>query len=217
MFSRKFNIRFKLYIPMLDIFKRDEYPKSIMINYEDDKQYKFFSWFDYIIHKDNRIEQVTKPDKDALIKDLFDNEKKILKDTEKIIFMGFSQGGRYILYFLERFNIKTKFNIFFKSFISLDNLRKKKENKIDNKSNNNDNAKDYSPYLSNKFYCIYSRNDKFCNLQDGLKNYFVFKNEFSEVNMRINNDHKHIMDYNCIEYLKDILLKEIINTNNAKY
>lgn len=212
-FSRKFNIKFKIYLPMLDVYSRDDYPQSKMINYEDDKQKKIYSWFNYKIEENKRVEFVTKSEKDILIKNLFDNEIKILKNTEKIIFIGFSMGGRYVLHTLEKFNIKIKFNLLFKSPIFIFKSKKKNENKI---NDNNING-DFCNYLNNKFYLIYSRNDKFCNFQDGIKSYHLLKDEFLEVNLKINNDQKHIVDYNCLEFLKDILLKELINIKQAKF
>lgn len=202
-FSKLYKIYFKIYLPMLDIYARDKYPSSYMINYDDDRQYKLYSWFNYIIHENKRVDFVTQKDKDKLIKDIIDREKNILGCLDKFIFIGFSMGGRYLIHVLEKHKIKTKFNLIFKSPIFMFKSRSREIN-IDKSC-----SKEDIEFFKNKFYVIYSKNDKFCNFQDGLKSYYLLKTVFNNTNLYIDNGTKHIVDYNCIELLRKTLVKEL--------
>jgi len=208
-FSKKYNIYFKIYLPMLDIYSRDDFPNSYMVNYDDDRQQKLYSWFNYIVHENKRVDFVTKINKDEVIKDIIHKEKVIIGGTEKFIFMGFSMGGRYLIYVLEKYNLKTKFNIIFKSPIFMYKSKKSEQNTDQMNSTETD------KYFENSFFLIYSKNDKFCVLQDGLKSYFLLKNEFKSVKLKIDNGFKHIVDFNCLELLKETLVKELgLNQKN---
>jgi len=202
-FSKVYDIKFKIYLPMLNIYKREEYPNSLMISYEDDRHSKLYSWFNYKLETNKRVDFIPNIKKDNLIKKLIEKEKQILKESENIIFIGFSMGGRYLIHILESLNLKTKFNLFFKSRVFYYKSKKLRE-KIMNEQK--DNIQDF---YENKFFAIYSKNDKFCILKDAISTYFLLNEEFKSVEVKIDNGYKHIVDYNCIEYLKNILLKEL--------
>ena len=67
---------------MLDIYSRDDYPNSYMINYDDNRQAKLFSWFNYKIQDNKRVDYVPVSNKDNLIKNLIEKEKRCLNDNE---------------------------------------------------------------------------------------------------------------------------------------
>ena len=141
--------------------------------------------------------------KDKLIKRLIDKEKAILGDTEKFIFIGFSMGGRYLIYVLEKYKIKTKFNIIFKSPMFMFKSKRSEDNLSQGDS------LELAKYFENKFFLIYSKNDRFCVIQDGLGTYYTLKNEFNSIKLKIDNGYKHIVDYNCLELLRESLISEL--------
>lgn len=210
-FSKSFNLNFKIYLPMLDIYSRDDYPNSYMINYDDERQHKLYSWFNYTFYKEKRINFVTKDYKDKLIKSLIDREIGILGDTEKLIFIGFSMGGRYLIYVLEKYNLKTKFNITFKSPIFMFESKRLKDN-----SNLGD-LSELAKYFENKFFLIYSKNDKFCKIQDGFRTFYTLKAEFISTKLRVDNGYKHVVDFNCIELLRETLVSELGLKQKSKF
>jgi hypothetical protein len=224
-FTKVSKIKFKIILPMLKKVSRDLLTKSNFVDYNDYRYEYVFTW--NILIKDenlNRIGFYTFNDLDEIVKELINNEIKILGNQDKIIFCGFSMGGRYMTYVLENMNIKTKFNLIFKSPITIYNIKNEKNyntiNKLSLREYNykslNKDILSKGDYLKNKFYLLYSINDKLLNLNEGLLTYQMIKNEFYEVKMKIDNGRKHIVDYNCLEYLKEILIKEIVN-NKSKF
>jgi len=196
---------------MLDIYAKDDYPNSYMVNYNDERKHKLYSWFNFTFFKGKSMNFVTQDYKDKLIKRIIDKEKAILGDTEKFIFVGFSMGGRYLIHVLEKYNIKTSFNVIFKSPIFMFKSKRSKDNLLGCES------QELAKYFQNKFFLIYSKYDKFCIIQDGLKTYYILKNEFNSTKLRIDYGSKHIVDNNCIEFLKETLVSELVLKPKSKF
>jgi hypothetical protein len=224
-FTKVSKIKFKIILPMLKKVSRNETTKSNFVDYNDYRYEYVYTW--NILIKDenlNRIGFNTYKDLDDFVINLINKEIIKLGNQDKIIFCGFSMGGRYMTYVLENMNIKPKFNLLFKSPITIYNIKNEKNFHIVNKLSLKEfkyksldkNILRKGDYLKNKFYLLYSINDKLLSLPEGLLTYEMIKNEFYQVKMKIDNGKKHVVDYNCLEYLKEILLKEIVY-NKAKF
>lgn len=207
-FSNIFKIKFKVYFPMLDIVTRENYPKTTMIDEHDERQKNIYTWFNYHIDDSNKNHKFkTNQEKENLIKNFILTEAKNLGSEEQLIFIGFSMGGRYLVHILENLKIKTKFNMFFKSPIWY----------YDKKKGLYQHNHEYKKYFENKMYLIYSKNDKFAILREGFMTYYLVKEEFSFAKIKVDNGYKHIVDYNCLEFLKETLIKEIIIPAISKF
>lgn len=94
----------KIIIPMLNIYSAEEYQW-----FPPEKRTTVYSWISYMEDKNKKGTYIWNTDKkkDDLIKNLIKNEiKKLNNDTERIIFVGFSMGGRYMLKILNELNIR---------------------------------------------------------------------------------------------------------------
>jgi hypothetical protein len=238
-FTKASKIKFKIILPMMKKVHRDIYPYSNFIKYKDDR-YEFVQTWYKLKYEENNINNnkdnifplksgfETFEEIDDLVKNLIKKELNKLGNQDKLIFSGFSQGGRYLLYLLENLNIKPRFNITFKSPIFMYNIKNENnliKNKIsfsfhlktwDYKSLNKD-ILNKGDFLRNKFYLFYSLNDKLLPFNEGLFTYSLIKNEFDLVKIKVDNGAKHSLDYNSLEYLKEILIKEIVNKNFTKF
>jgi hypothetical protein len=244
-FSKISKIKFKIILPMLKRVNRDIYPYSNFIKFKDDRYEYVQTWYKLkyeeisnlkvsLINDNNndnkniifplRTGFETFEEIDDLVKNLILKELKKLGNQDKLIFSGFSQGGRYILYLLENLNIKPIFNICFKSPIFMYNIKNENnliKNKISLKTWNykcqDMDLLNKGDFHRNKFYLFYSINDKLLPFNEGLFSYALIKNEFDLVKIKIDSGVKHSLDYNSLEYLKEILLREIIKKNTSKF
>ena len=223
-FTKVSKIKFKIILPMPKKISRDIFITSSFVDYNDSRYEYVFAW--NILLKDENDKRygfISFQEIDDFNKKLIEKEKKILGSQDRLIFCGFSQGGRYMVNLLENLNLKPKFNVIFKSPITIYNI-KNDNNKVGDrivlknwkyKSLDKEILKK-GDFLKNKFYLLYSINDKLFTLPQGLLTYEMIKEEFTQVKIRFDNGKKHIVDYNSLEYLKEILLKEIVN-DKAKF
>ena len=99
------NIKFKVILPILD-----KYPKESIVYFRPFNKNLIFtnyiySWFNYEFENNICLKYKTNKEKDDLIKKLIQDEINILGSEEKLIFVGHSMGGRYILHIIEEMQI----------------------------------------------------------------------------------------------------------------
>ena len=183
-------LHIKVVIPLLPLYK--DYGKYLK---EPSKFKNIYSWYDFKLQDDKYV-PIYNVENDNFIKELVRKELKILESSEKIIFCGFSQGGRYLLDILLSLKIKTMFNVIFKSAVStqLTNIYKDEKDSIFNE---------------NKFYLYYSIHDKIVLFDNATKFIQLMKKEFKHIQIKIDNGNKHTIDYNCLSYL-DIIMKKYL-------
>ena len=186
------NLKLKIIIPMSNIYKKEDFKGSPYFYLLKQKQ-TVYSWYIKQIDKDE-FKLNTKPEKDKIIINLINDEIKKLGSSENIILSGFSMGGRYLIEILTKMKIKTKINLVYKSVIlKLENPYKYSddEEKIINQ---------------NIFHCFYSKYDEVVDFQMFLNSYQILNREFENVNIKIDNGRHHILDFNCLEHMKNLLL-----------
>ncbi len=196
LFLEKFQpfLKIKLIIPMLNRYHREEYKKAFIPRSGFDYIY---SWF--MVLKDESkpsgYSVKTNTEKDNLIMTLINDEINKLGNSNKIIFVGFSMGGRYLLHILTLMKIKTLFNLIFKTVVFL------YENPYLLNNSENDNN-----FSKNNFHLYYSRYDKIVQFQNIGNSFQIVKKAFENSTIRLDNNKKHIVDYNCLEYFKKLLM-----------
>jgi predicted esterase len=169
------------------------------------KKLNIYSWYDWKIEDGNYIIQNDEA-RDTIIKELVSKEIDYLETSERIIFAGFSQGGTYLLHILTEMKIKTLFNVIFKSrFSSYKNPFEGQESFEEAKFN------------SNVFYCFFSRNEKVITFDTAVKSIRTLKRNFTNVNIKIDNSSKHVVDYNCLSYLDKIIVKYLYKHRITKF
>lgn len=197
-------LKIKIIIPMLNRFTKDDYKNAVIPQDRKNNLINLYSWF--IVFKDETSSSgykiVSNTEKDLLVKKLVNEEIKKLGSSEKIIFAGFSMGGRYLLKILTEMKIKTMFNLIFKTYFFLyENPYLNGETEEDNKFNHNN------------LHCYYSRYDKIVQFENISKSFQIVKKAFKNTTMRLDNNKKHIVDFNCLEYLRSLLMQYLIRSN----
>lgn len=192
-----FTLPIKIVIPFLPTYKKEEYPSTWMTNPEKFSQIN--AWFNYEIHvnedKTLKFKLLPNVEKDEKIIQMVRYEIEKLGSSEKIIFSGFSMGGNYLLEILTKMNIKTKFNLMFKTNMV---LYKKPV------------GEEYSEFSKNKFYFYFSANDKIVNYTRSIDSIRILKREFGDVKVKFDNGvTSHTVDYKCLAFLEQILSREI--------
>lgn len=194
-------LKIKIIIPMLNRYTKQDYNNAIVPRDRKNELTNLYSWF--IVFTDAKSKSGfkinTNKEKDLLVKKLINKEIEKLGSAEAIIFAGFSMGGRYLLHILTEMKIKTKFNLIFKTVVFLYENPYLETEKTEDKAFN-----------ENCFYCYYSRYDKIVQFENISKSFQTVKLGFKNTTIRIDNNKKHIMDFNCLEYLKRILLKHLL-------
>jgi len=198
--------KIKIIIPMLNRVTKDDYKNAVIPRDRKKDLNNLYSWF--IVFKDELSDSgykiTSNPQKDLLVKKLVSDEVKKLGSSEKIIFAGFSMGGRYLLKILTEMKIKTMFNIILKTVVFLyDNPYLNGESEEDRKFNDNN------------LHCYYSRYDKIVQFDNISKSFQILKRVFPKTTIRIDNNKKHIVDFNCLEYLRILLMQYLIT--NGKF
>ena len=151
------------------------------------------SWF-ISDNVDGEVKVKTNTEVHKHVISLITNEIKELGTSEKLIFGAFSQGGLYLLnYVLEVLIIKSCFNVIFKSPIWF------------YKNSHNDDDKFYM-FNSNIFYLFYSRFDKVIPFDTAILSYKSIKENFvGGVYFKYDNGKHHILDFQCLEYLGELI------------
>ena len=198
--------KIKIIIPMLNRVTKDDYIDAVIPRDRKKDLINLYTWF--IVFKDessNTGYKITSnPEKDLLVKRLVNKEIKKLGSSEKIIFAGFSMGGRYLLKILTEMKIKTMFNLIFKTVVFLyENPYLTGESDEDKKFNDNN------------LHCYFSRYDKIVQFENISKSFQIVKKAFNKSTMRLDNNKKHIMDFNCLEYLRSLLMQYLMK--NEKF
>lgn len=198
--------KIKIIIPMLNRFTKEDYKNAVVPRDRKSDLINLYSWF--IVFKDETSSAgykiTSNLEKDLLVKKLVIDEIKKLGSSEKIIFAGFSMGGRYLLKILTEMKIKTMFNIIFKTVIFLyDNPYLDGKTEEDRKFNDNN------------VHCYYSRYDKIVQFENISKSFQIVKKAFKNTTMRLDNNKKHIVDFNCLEYLRSLLMQYLMK--NGKF
>lgn len=196
--------KIKIIIPMLNRITKDDYKNAVIpVDRKKDLD-NLYSWF--IVFQDKSSPDGYKinsnAEKDLLVKKLINEEIKKLGSADKIILAGFSMGGRYLLKILTELKIKTMFNLIFKTVVFL-----------------YDNPYLYSPaeedkkFNDNNLHCYYSRYDKIVKFDNISKSFQILKKAFPKTTMRLDNNKKHIVDFNCLEYLRSLLMQYALKKN----
>ncbi len=198
--------RIKIIIPMLNTVTKDDYKNALIPMDRKNQLINLYTWL--IVFKDDSTptgyKMVTNPKKDLLVQKLVNEEIKRLGSSEKIILAGFSMGGRYLLKTLTEMKIKTMFNVIFKTFVYI----------YENPFMNGETEED-KKFNDNNVYCYYSRYDKIVQFENISKSFQVVKKAFNKSSIRIDNNKKHIMDYNCLDYLRSLLMQYLLK--NGKF
>jgi len=194
-------LKIKIIIPMLNHYTKEDYLNAVIPRDRKNNINNLYSWFIVNKSEDDKsgYKIKTNTNKDALVIKLVNEEIKKLGSSEKIIFSGFSMGGRYMLYIITQMKIKTLFNVIFKTVIFL----------YENPYLNNV-FEDDKIFNENKMYLYYSRYDKIVQYENIIKSFQITSKAFKNSTIRIDNNKKHILDFNCLEYLRILLKKYII-------
>lgn len=207
----------KVIIPFLPRYSKEEYPTYWLR--EPERFQHVYAWYTYeIINLPEGFTTKINPntEKDQFVMKMVREEIKVLGSSNKIMFVGFSMGGRYLLQILTKLKIKTKFNLIFKSIL----LDYKNPYKVNNKEGKNDEQpgeyEDISntseEFNDNLFYLYYSLFDKVVQFQRGVKSIEVLKEKFKKgnVHVRTDNNNKHAVDEDCLYYLATMFKKHKI-------
>jgi predicted esterase len=169
------------------------------------KRLNVYSWYDWKIEDGNYV--ITNDEaRDTIVKELVDKEITHLESSERVIFAGFSQGGTYLLHILTQMKVKTLFNVIFKSrFGSYKNPYE------------GDGSLEAVKFNLNKFYCYFSRNEKVVTFDHVVKSILTLRKYFKNVEVKIDNSLKHVVDYNCLAYLDKIIVKHLYKYRITKF
>jgi predicted esterase len=169
------------------------------------KKVNIYSWYDFKYEND-MYSIATDENRDSIVIDLVSKEIKFLETSEKIMFVGFSQGGSYLLRILAKMKIKTLFNVIFKSRFPLFK-----------NPHVNDNSKEGQVFNTNVFYLYFSRNEKVINFQYAIESIQILKKNFTDIHIKLDNSNKHVIDYNCLSYLDKIIIKYLYKYRITKF
>jgi hypothetical protein len=196
---------FKVVIPLLPKYPIEDYPKRWIMHPENYKE--IFAWYSYeiiTVPEGVTIKILPNKEKDEHIISLVNKEiKKFGGDTERVIFSGFSMGGKYLLNLLNVMKIKTKFNFICKSIaIPYEFPSFPSNNQIT------------TNFKKNIFYYYFSVYDKVILFERVISSISVLKENFVKENVHIKFDlsKKHLVDANCLNYLENILKKNFLNS-----
>lgn len=191
-------LRIKIIIPMLNRYSKEDYKNAVIPRGGKNDINNLYSWFIVLKDEESKIGYKVKsnPEKDNLVIKLVKEEIKKLGKTEKIIFVGFSMGGRYLLHILTQMKIKTLFNLIFKTVVFL------YENPYLQLNNEEDKI-----FNQNNVHLYYSRFDKIVQFDNIGKSFQIVKKAFTNTTIKIDNNKKHIVDFNCLEYFKRLLMQ----------
>lgn len=200
-FSEIHKIKLKIIIPFLPIYKKEEYNTSWIVN--PTKFTKFYAWYSFTVTNTSqgpKFQIIYNEEKNIQVIKLISDEIKLLGSSEKIIFTGFSMGGRYLLELLTILKIKTLFNVAFKSmFTAYVNPHKDALE---------------SSFNENFFYLYYSLYDKTVIFNRALTAITTLKeNGLINVKVKIDSSKKHIVDKKCLVHLEDLLVRKIKNNS----
>jgi predicted esterase len=196
--STKEKYKLKIIVPFLPFF--DNYPLKYAPPFL--KPGGYYAWYSFKEIKENKFEYIFNKEKDKHIIDLINKEINKLKTSERIIFGGFSMGGRYFLEILNTMKIKTKFNIIFKTGIHI------YENKMKNL-----NSVEANLFNENKFYLYYSTAENVITFKIGINSIKFIKDNFKNVEIKFDNGNKHVLDFMALTFFETILNKNLIIKN----
>jgi predicted esterase len=194
--------KIKVVIPFLPKYSLKDYaPYWLSQNHKDSHLYAWYNYEKIDLPEGFTIKLIPNMEKDTEVIRMVKKEIEILGSSDKIFFVGFSMGGRYLVEILSLMKIHTKFNIIFKSVLLIyDNPYKLGDSSESQKFN------------ENKFYLYYSRNDKIVPFNRGIQSISAMKaNGFKNIQVKIDNSQKHVVDYHCLIYLEDIFSKNFSN------
>jgi predicted esterase len=185
------DIKVKIIIPQLPkYYIPDNYMKQFGI-----KKNEIYSWYSYVMIK-GKQELFFNYETNKLVISLINKEIETLGSSEKLIFVGFSMGGSYLLILLLLLKIKTKFNFICKSVTKLfKNVYKDDE--------------EYQKFNDNLFYNYFSINERVVHFQLSIESITAQKKNFKNVIIRADNGKRHFFDEKVIQYFKEVLMKNI--------
>ena len=186
------DLKIKFIIPMSNRYTRQDYELSPKLS-KYDHITDLYSWF---IYDKEKITLSPRKEKDDFIFSLVQEEIKKLGSSEKIILSAFSLGGRYLMHFITTFKIKTKFNLIFKTIIPYFENPYKESLLLDDKKFN-----------ENIFHFFFSRFDKVVGYENIVSTFQQVSKSFKNCEINFDNGKKHLVDYNCLEYLRKLLLQ----------
>lgn len=188
-FFDNLDYKFKIIIPYLPTYNSED------TNYEGISKFKTIqSWYRniYLYENAKDVEVLTHPEITASIRQLVLDEGKKLGSTEKIILIGFSQGGYFLLNsILTYLNIKVCFCISFKAYLM--NYSNYNTDKIGNNTK------------KNHVHIYYSRFDKVVTFKHAIISVKTISREFENYIYHFDSAKKHEVDNSCMEYIKKVL------------
>ena len=203
-FFEDYDYKIRIVIPNMPIYtvSRENITPFMSIK---NKSQSFFSWYDFSIN-DGNIKIVYNEEKDNFIVNLIEKEIKKLKgNSEKLIFAGFSQGGRYGLHILTKMKLKVAFFVLFKSMIY----------SYENPFLEGDPTA--ISFMQNNFHLYISLNDKIINLPNSFRTIDTFRKSMFKFTIKVDNGKKHAVDEHCLIYLENLLYKYIMNDFKPKF
>lgn len=212
-FSKSSKLKFKIIIPVLPKYQKDIFNYFRFFDKNTVVGKDIYSWFNYDFEDDICVGYTTNEDKDEYIKSLIIQElEKFNNNDEKLIFIGHSMGGRYLLHIIEQMQLKPKFNLLFKSYLFLYRNRRVNNYYSDEEKNN---AK-FKRFFENKFYLYFSKDDKIATLNMGHKSYDLLHDLFENIHLTLDESNSHDLDAHSFTFLKNTLISELSN-NNYKF
>ena len=190
--------KIKIVIPFLPKYSLKDYaPYWLSKNHKDSHLYAWYNYEKIDLPEGFTIKLLPNKEKNDQVIEMVSQEIEKLGSSEKIIFVGFSMGGRYLVEILTLMKIKTKFNIAFKSVLLI----------YDNPFKLGD-TPESQHFKKNKFYLYYSRNEKVIPFNRGVQSISAMKaNGFQNIEVKIDNSKKHLVDIHCLIYLEEIFAK----------
>ena len=204
-FFEDYNYKIRIVIPNMPIYTVENQNPNPFFSFKK-KIRTYFSWYD-IKQNDGKIEIKFNEEKDNFIIDLIRKEINYLEgDTQKLIFAGFSMGGRYALHILTKMKIKVAFIAIFKSsVVSYDNPWSDLQDK------------ESVNFMQNQFHLYISLNDKVINLPRSFLTLDTFKRCKFKFTVKVDNKIKHKIDLECLDYLESLIFNYFYKNLKPKF
>lgn len=199
-FFESVEINFKIIFPYLPSYTIDE------VGFSSNQKFSSIqSWYRSELSK---VSQDPKIFSDQVLTEFINKyirkEAELLGGTEKIILMGFSQGGFYLLDQI-LCNLKSRF--MFCMIIKSPSHYFVNPYKTENES----------PINQNHFYLYYSRFEKVVSFYSAMLSLNKMKDQFPYVVFQFDNGRKHEVDIDCLNYMKTVLDCYVGNHKIAKF